>query len=336
MNSMDHDPHPQMQKPSYVVPIVAGCSAFVVGIGLTIGYANWQAQQNQIAQMALMLENMQQNSAPQAVTRNAPVDLLSVATPAAVQTTPTPAPAVQTAPEPELEPVLVAAPAPEPTPAPQTAIADESATTADRIRKLVSRSSDPLVSAAIAQDVARRETMSVAIQGVNELVQAATAGNYVISTPEGAENGAVRIRFPGHGEDQEQLERLLSAAAQAGLIAFNDSVKGSDGSFDGRIILFDLVERALLNGTGEERRTGEEIRQKAVSLLARSNAATLAPINDAGERFYTVQAGDSLAYIALQFYGNTNDYTKIFRANGNVLSSPEKIQIGQKLLIPTT
>ena len=53
-----------------------------------------------------------------------------------------------------------------------------------------------------------------------------------------------------------------------------------------------------------------------------------------GDRFYVVEAGDSLAFISLQFYGNTNTYTKIFEANRDVLSSPEKIQIGQRLVIP--
>lgn len=314
-------------KPSFVVPLAAGCGAFVVGVGLTFGYVQWQAQQDKLAQMAQMIEDMQQGTTqPEAVTRSSPVDLLSVATTAAA-TAPAAAPAPATTPE----PTLAAAPAPE------APVDDVARTTADRIRALVARSSDPMVSAAIARDVARRETMSIAIQGVNELVAAATAGDYTLSIEgDGAAGtpGQLRIRFPKNADDQAELERLLSSAAGAGMIAFSDSVKSSDGSFSGPVILFDLVERALLNGSAAERRTGLQIRQKAVALLQQKPNVASVSQNASGQRFYTVEAGDSLAYIALQFYGNTNDYRRIFTANRDQLSSPEKIQIGQKLLIP--
>jgi len=49
---------------------------------------------------------------------------------------------------------------------------------------------------------------------------------------------------------------------------------------------------------------------------------------------YTVQAGDSLSKISKQFYGNTNEYMKIFEANRNQLSNPNEIKPGQQLVIP--
>jgi len=49
---------------------------------------------------------------------------------------------------------------------------------------------------------------------------------------------------------------------------------------------------------------------------------------------YTVQPGDSLSKIAKQFYGNANAYMKIFDANKDQLTDPNKIQIGQVLKIP--
>jgi LysM repeat protein len=49
---------------------------------------------------------------------------------------------------------------------------------------------------------------------------------------------------------------------------------------------------------------------------------------------YTVQPGDSLSKIAKQFYGNANSYMKIFEANKDKLSDPNKIQVGQVLKIP--
>ncbi len=53
-----------------------------------------------------------------------------------------------------------------------------------------------------------------------------------------------------------------------------------------------------------------------------------------GGQTYTVQAGDSLSKIAKQFYGNANDYNKIFEANRDKLNDPNKIQAGQQLVIP--
>jgi nucleoid-associated protein YgaU len=51
-------------------------------------------------------------------------------------------------------------------------------------------------------------------------------------------------------------------------------------------------------------------------------------------RTYTVQSGDTLSKIAKQFYGNPAQYMKIFEANTNTLSDPNKIQPGQQLVIP--
>jgi len=53
-----------------------------------------------------------------------------------------------------------------------------------------------------------------------------------------------------------------------------------------------------------------------------------------GGRTYTVAAGDSLSKIAKDFYGNAGQYTKIFEANKDKLSDPDKIKPGQELVIP--
>jgi nucleoid-associated protein YgaU len=53
-----------------------------------------------------------------------------------------------------------------------------------------------------------------------------------------------------------------------------------------------------------------------------------------GQRHYTVKAGDTLSTISRQFYGNATQYMKIFEANKNILSDPNKIKPGQELVIP--
>jgi nucleoid-associated protein YgaU len=54
----------------------------------------------------------------------------------------------------------------------------------------------------------------------------------------------------------------------------------------------------------------------------------------AAGRTYTVKAGDTLSKISKQFYGDANEYMRIFNANKNILNDPDKIQPGQVLTIP--
>jgi Uncharacterized protein containing LysM domain len=53
-----------------------------------------------------------------------------------------------------------------------------------------------------------------------------------------------------------------------------------------------------------------------------------------GGQTYTVKAGDTLSKVSKQFYGDPNQYMRIFYANRNKLSDPDKIQVGQELTIP--
>jgi len=52
-----------------------------------------------------------------------------------------------------------------------------------------------------------------------------------------------------------------------------------------------------------------------------------------GQQVYTVRAGDNLSKISKYFYGDANKYTAI--ASANSLADPNKISVGQKLVIPT-
>jgi nucleoid-associated protein YgaU len=49
---------------------------------------------------------------------------------------------------------------------------------------------------------------------------------------------------------------------------------------------------------------------------------------------YTVKAGDTLSKISKEVYGSPDEYMKIFEANKDQLSDPDKIQVGQELKIP--
>jgi nucleoid-associated protein YgaU len=47
-----------------------------------------------------------------------------------------------------------------------------------------------------------------------------------------------------------------------------------------------------------------------------------------------VQPGDSLSKISQHFYGNANQYMKIFEANRDKLPDPDKVRAGMELNIP--
>jgi len=50
--------------------------------------------------------------------------------------------------------------------------------------------------------------------------------------------------------------------------------------------------------------------------------------------YYTVKSGDTLSAIAKKFLGAANRYMDIFNANKDQLNDPDKIKVGQKLVIP--
>ena len=61
---------------------------------------------------------------------------------------------------------------------------------------------------------------------------------------------------------------------------------------------------------------------------------TIDPNAKAQAKTYTVQSGDTLSKIAKAHLGDANAYMKIFDANRDQLTDPDKIKPGQVLKIP--
>ena len=53
-----------------------------------------------------------------------------------------------------------------------------------------------------------------------------------------------------------------------------------------------------------------------------------------GGQTYEVKSGDNLSKISKQFYGDAHEYMRIFYANRDKLRDPDKLQVGQQLVIP--
>ena len=52
-------------------------------------------------------------------------------------------------------------------------------------------------------------------------------------------------------------------------------------------------------------------------------------------RTYEVKPGDNLSKISKQFYGDPDEYMRIYYANRDKLRDPDHLQVGQQLIIPT-
>ena len=89
-------------------------------------------------------------------------------------------------------------------------------------------------------------------------------------------------------------------------------------------------------GVAPDQQTKEKI------VLCCGNVKNVSKVNDnmsvdqsAPEaQFYTVVKGDTLSKISKQYYGDANQYNKIFEANKPMLKSPDLIYPGQVLRIP--
>ncbi|MGJ8615839.1 MAG: LysM peptidoglycan-binding domain-containing protein [Sulfitobacter sp.] len=178
------------------------------------------------------------------------------------------------------------------------------------------------VKAREALDIVSRNKLRMLREGV-------LAGVYTVNTR--TENGQKRIVLKTINADltSKTMGDLLQKAADEGRIEIPASLNTADGQVDMDTLLFNLVQTSLAeDGTVEGAEAAREMSRRA---FAASSAKTQAV---KGERVYIVEPGDSLAYISLQFYGRPRDYNRIFEANRSQLKSPDRIQIGQRLIIP--
>lgn len=165
---------------------------------------------------------------------------------------------------------------------------------------------------------------------LRQLREGVLAGLYNVVVAE--KDGARQVQLETINIDMSAgyEEDLLIEAAQNGLLELSGALRTSEGGLDTKTMIFDVVQRSLIadDTTASSDAALDMSRKVFAASIARTQFVN-------GERVYTVQPGDSLAYIAMQFFGMPGEYQRILDANPNTLQSPEKIQIGQRLVIPS-
>lgn len=142
--------------------------------------------------------------------------------------------------------------------------------------------------------------------------------------------------------DDQRLEQLkskyssvISLAPQAGARLQNVHIEGGKlliraeaPSEEAKNKIWDQIK--LVDPSYSDLTADITVKPGAAGEAPRAQAAS----TQSGSQTYTVQAGDTLSKLAKQFYGDAGAYMTIFEANRDKLSDPDKIRVGQQLVIP--
>ena len=126
------------------------------------------------------------------------------------------------------------------------------------------------------------------------------------------------------GSEDEAAEKIKEniEASNPGIqdlnVTYNDGVVELTGTADSA----DAMEKAVLMAGNVQ--GVSEVKADGIS----------APPQAAQVEYYVIQKGDSLSAIAKRYYGNAQDYPRIFDANREVIKNPDLIYPGQKIRIP--
>jgi len=67
--------------------------------------------------------------------------------------------------------------------------------------------------------------------------------------------------------------------------------------------------------------------------ILQEEVASVETVSEVGQK-YTVQKNDTLQKISMKYFGTTKNWYKIYQANKDVLSGPDKLYPGQTITIP--
>jgi nucleoid-associated protein YgaU len=135
----------------------------------------------------------------------------------------------------------------------------------------------------------------------------------------------------------QQSEESLAEANREAATAIEQHISTLGLTVTALTVTFDAGRGiAKVYGVAKDQETKEKV------ILAAGNVHGVSGVDDnmtvdlsqAPAQYYTVVKGDTLSKIAKQFYGNANEYQRIFEANKPMLQHPDRIYPGQNLRIP--
>ncbi|SMX40020.1 LysM peptidoglycan-binding domain-containing protein [Octadecabacter ascidiaceicola] len=181
------------------------------------------------------------------------------------------------------------------------------------------------VQAVTTNSQAQRQSTSDILAGI----EAATGHRSVLEESETLE--AIVIAALRAGETDERIDTIVNEAAAAGTVAVPEILVTSDGRVDTHVLLNNIVTQAQIASGGAAPAIPDVSPDNTEGMEVRFvQRAT----DEVQARFYTVQSGDSLGAISIKFFGSIEHYDAIFEANKGLLSSPDRIRVGQRLVIP--
>ncbi|HET7704505.1 MAG TPA: LysM peptidoglycan-binding domain-containing protein [Thermoanaerobaculia bacterium] len=144
--------------------------------------------------------------------------------------------------------------------------------------------------------------------------------------------------------DLTKVQQAIQAANVPGVQGLNARASGNQIEIHGRADSIAAKQSAMRMVTEKFGDAGIVNKIEIIQKGAQPQAAGaqlgsgMAPSGQSSQssagRTHKVVKGDTLSAIAKQYYGNANDYKKIFEANKDQLKDPDKIQVGQTLRIP--
>ncbi len=142
------------------------------------------------------------------------------------------------------------------------------------------------------------------------------------------------------GKNEEEVAAAAAANVEdlnaKAAAAIQNYIEQQNLGLNGLTVVFDGTSgKVTLSGAAPS----QEAAEKAV--LAAGNVTGVSSVEnnlefpaEAEAQYHDVVSGDTLSAIAKRYYGDANQYMKIFEANRPMLSHPDKIYVGQKLRIP--
>ena len=164
-----------------------------------------------------------------------------------------------------------------------------------------------------------------ALMAMTQDVLSNLTGGGAPDTPKSGDLQTLVVQALRQGQSDAYLDALLNEARDSGRIAVPEALITSDGKVDTTTLLATLVQRSV----GATKVPADSGLAAAGPDVTRPRARPLAQ-----SEIYTVQPGDSLAAISYRYYGDTMQYTVIYDANRDKITTPDKIRVGQKLTIP--